>query len=240
MRLTFFFFSFCCDAFSPPFVVHIRLNSHIMNVLKYIAQCAEVPIADSLLVERTRERMRVAVCIGRVKLFRINLLKSKWNKFMLDLCVCERNCSLRVRLIQNDGTRKMKKRKIFGLARCESLLDQTYLKSSFVGVSRSERAFGKINVCAFRSLHVHRATRKKKTRKRGAQRERAKMRKAWHNCIMLKRNIFTLRSLANKWIFYSNFANFPEFSDCWTQKLWELWWNKEKRFWKKKSTMKWV
>lgn len=51
--------------------------------------------------------------IGRVKLFRINLLKSKWNKFIVDLCVCEW-------LVEFNGykrTAKGKKWKIFGLAR---------------------------------------------------------------------------------------------------------------------------
>lgn len=35
--------------------------------------------------------------IGRVKLFHINLLKSKWNKFVRDLCVCVR--CVRIRLV---------------------------------------------------------------------------------------------------------------------------------------------
>lgn len=51
--------------------------------------------------------------IGRVKLFPINLLKSKWNKFIVDLCVCEW-------LVEFNGykrTAKGKKWKIFGLAR---------------------------------------------------------------------------------------------------------------------------
>lgn len=72
---------------------------------------------------------------------------------------------------------------------------------SFVGVSRSERAFRRINVC----LRSCTCTQNKPNEKEKTKIEREN---PGTTASCWKRNIFTLRSLANKWIFYSNFVNF--------------------------------